>query len=132
MSFVFDHQVHSLFLLISQASCVAETINVGVENLFKFQALTLPRPHRVNMLPKQEEQKKQELSRSEACVYSKVEGNHLFSTVMSVKPVNSKSSSSLVRYLSLYQVLMECGLVGLFHVWITGIDNLTHNANKKS
>lgn len=66
------------FPLVSQVSCVAETINLGVENLFEFQALTLPRPHSVNMLPNQEGQKKQERSRSKVRICSKVVGNHLF------------------------------------------------------
>lgn len=44
MSFLFGHQVYSHFPLVSQVSCVAETINVGVENLFEFQTPTLPRP----------------------------------------------------------------------------------------
>lgn len=72
--------------LVSQLSCVAETINLRAEDVFEFQALTLLRPHSVNMLLNQEAQKQQELSRSKARICPQVGGGHLFSTEISVEP----------------------------------------------
>lgn len=83
MSFLFGYQVYSQLSLCFSELCI-ETSNWVLRHFLRFKALTLPRPHSVNMLPNQEGWKKHELSKSKAHICSKVLGNHIF-LLLSVK-----------------------------------------------